>query len=357
MKRIIYTALALAAVAVGCTKSNLVDVPEAQKTPITFDTYNGRVPVTKASELTSANIDGIHVTGFLAGEGALPTEYTKEYMDVDVTKADSKWTYSPLAYWPASGTIKFVAYGSNTKGTSGEGVLIPDESYPFTEFTYTVPALVENQKDLVVSGIGTETKDDNTVTFTMKHLLSRVGFQIKTIGTGATVTISSVKLCGTFKTTGTVDLTAQDTEGNTGNPKIVAGTTPTVSEYSLFKSGESFVTSNAATATRIYGNTSSAEDFTADPDNCYMMIMPGLVGKLGEINPYIEVKYQLTGQSSVQTAKIPLGETSEAGVFTPMTFEAGKAYEFIFTVSISSIEFTGEVMTWDVTHENYTNPL
>lgn len=355
MKRIIYTALALAAVAVGCTKSNLVDVPEAQKTPITFDTYNGRVPVTKASDLTSDNIAGIHVTGFLAGEGALPTEYTKEYMDVDVTKADGKWTYSPLAYWPASGTIKFVAYGSNAKNHMT--FTQKGDKTSFTEFTYVVPNEVANQQDLVVSGIGTETKEGNTVKFTMKHLLSRVGFQIKTIGTGATVTISSVKLCGTFKTTGTVDLTAQDTEGNTGNPKIVAGTTNTVSEYSLFKSGESFVTSNAATATRIYGNTSSAEDFTADSDNCYMMIMPGQVGLLtGDANPYIEVKYQLTGQTSVQTANIPLGET-EGTVFTPMTFEAGKAYEFIFTVSISSIEFTGEVMTWDVTHENYTNPL
>ena len=44
MKKLIYSVIALAAVAVGCTKSEMIETPDFGGQAITFDTYIGKVP-------------------------------------------------------------------------------------------------------------------------------------------------------------------------------------------------------------------------------------------------------------------------------------------------------------------------
>ena len=141
--------MALVAVAVGCTKSGLVAVPQAQKTPIAFETYNGRIPVTKAEEITRDNIDKIQVTGFhVSADGSV--SYTSTYMNPEVSRtyaegAWGNWGYSPLSYWPATGDLEFVAYGANTpRADSGAGNLIPVGG-SYAKFTYTVPETVADR--------------------------------------------------------------------------------------------------------------------------------------------------------------------------------------------------------------------
>lgn len=348
MKKFIYTAIALAAVAVGCTKSNIVDVPAEQKTPIAFDTYNGRVPVTRAVEITQDNIESIQVTGFhVPTDGS--ADYTKTYMNPIVTRKKSgenwgPWGYSPLSYWPASGTLVFVAYGSNTPRVvvEEEGKLVAvDGSY--ANFTYTVPATVAAQQDLIAAGTDSY-QGTTTVTFTMKHLLSRVGFKLQTVGSGTSVTISEVSLHGKFVNNGTVNLA----EGTAITPK--SGTLDAedyTTSYSLLAEGETFtIASNesATDGTPIFASGKSEADR-------YMMIMPGTVadndpaaavdGEIGT-TPYIQVTYQL-GNGTPDTKKLPLVDKDGKN----WNFAAGTAYEFIFKVSISAIEFTGEVVKWD----------
>lgn len=357
MKKFIYTAIALAAVAVGCTKSNIVDVPAEQKTPIAFDTYNGRVPVTRAVEITQDNIESIQVTGFHVPTGG-SADYTKTYMNPTVTREKSgetwgPWGYSPLSYWPASGTLEFVAYGSNTPRAeaAAEGKLVAvDGSY--ANFTYTVPATVAAQQDLIAAGKDSY-QGTTTVTFKMKHLLSRVGFKLQTVGSGTSVTISEVSLHGKFVNNGTVNLATETAI----TPKAGAGLTSAdyTTSYSLFAAGESFgITKeeSAADGTPIFARyTSDGEGgSTTNTDNSdrYMMIMPGTVADNDQAvdeeigtTPYIQVTYKL-GDGTPQTKKLPLVDGD-----VNWNFAAGTAYEFIFKVSISAIEFTGEVVDWD----------
>ena len=358
MKKFIYTAIALAAVAVGCTKSNIVDVPEEQKTPIAFDTYNGRIPVTRAEEITQDIISSIQVTGFHVPTGG-SADYTKTYMNPTVTREKSgetwgSWKYSPLSYWPASGTLEFVAYGSNTPRVeaAAEGKLVAvDGSY--ANFTYTVPTTVAAQEDLIAAGNGSY-QGTTTVTFAMKHLLSRVGFQLQTVGSGTSVTISEVSLNGKFVNNGTVNLAT----GTAITPKAGADLTAAdyTTSYSLFAAGESFgITKDesAANGTPIFARyTSDGEGgSTTNTDNSdrYMMIMPGAVVDNDQpvdneirTKPYIQVKYSLGGGNE-QTQKLPLVDKDGKN----WNFAAGTAYEFIFKVSVSAIEFTGEVVDWD----------
>lgn len=358
MKKFIYTAIALAAVAVGCTKSNIVDVPEEQKTPIAFDTYNGRIPVTRAEEITQDIISSIQVTGFHVPTSG-SADYTKTYMNPTVTRKKSgdtwgSWGYSPLSYWPASGTLEFVAYGSNTPRVeaASEGKLVAvDGSY--ANFTYTVPTTVAAQEDLIAAGNGSY-QGTTTVTFAMKHLLSRVGFKLQTVGSGTSVTISEVSLNGKFVNNGTVNLAT----GTAITPKAGADLTAAdyTTSYSLFAAGEYFgITKqeSAADGTPIFARyTSDGEGgSTTNTDNSdrYMMIMPGTVadndqavdGEIGK-TPYIQVTYKL-GDGTPQTKKLPLVDESGEN----WDFAAGTAYEFIFKVSISAIEFEGEVVKWD----------
>ena len=358
MKKFIYTAIALAAVAVGCTKSNIVDVPAEQKTPIAFDTYNGRVPVTRAEEITKDNIESIQVTGFHVPTGG-SADYTKTYMNPPaVTREKSgeawgSWGYSPLSYWPASGTLEFVAYGSNTPRVeaAAAGKLVAVNG-SYANFTYTVPTTVAAQEDLIAAGKDSY-QGTTTVTFKMKHLLSRVGFKLQTVGSGTSVTISEVSLNGKFVNNGTVNLAT----GTAITPKAGADLTAAdyTTSYSLFAAGESFgITKeeSAANGTPIFARyTSDGEGgSTTNTDNSdrYMMIMPGTVADndqaVDEIGttPYIQVTYKL-GDGTPQTKKLPLVDESGEN----WEFAAGTAYEFIFKVSISAIEFTGEVVDWD----------
>ena len=118
MKKIINIALALATLTIACTKSDVVDIPVSQKTPIIFDTYNGRVPVTKAIEITKDNISSIQVTGFQVAEGATAAaSYAAYYMNPVVTRTKTNnswgnWGYESLMYWPATGSLEFVAYAT-----------------------------------------------------------------------------------------------------------------------------------------------------------------------------------------------------------------------------------------------------
>lgn len=366
MKKLTYILIALSTLAFSCTKSNIVDVPEAQKTPIAFDTYNGRIPVTKASEITKDNISEIQVYGFHAPANGTASYTTTPYMYPVVYRTKTgdawgDWGYSPLSYWPASGTLEFVAHGTNTpRAESGAGNLVPvDGSY--ANFTYTVPTAVADQEDLIAGHVAATSATSDKVTFSMNHLLSRIGFTLKTLGTGADVTIKTIELHGNFINIGEVNLAATtpaiDTDEYDEDSKYITNS------YSLFASGEYFMTKAEDTATEgveIYarytsdGNGGSTE--STDNSNRYLMVIPGTIDEAidaddtdkdedttDKVAPYIKVVYQLSGASE-QTAIIPF-KNGDAY----WTLVAGNAYEFVLTVSVAQIDFTGSVEPWDET--------
>ena len=363
MKRFIYTTIALAAVAVGCTKSNIVDVPEVQKTPITFETYNGKTPVTKATDVTQATFEAstqeapaFNVKAFKPnGEGYMdePVWYVPAVEDNPDTEGTDEtmaayWDYDGLTYWPSDGSsLTFAAYGLNAASNvslSSDGKTL----------TYTVPANASSHADLVVATPVTQAATEGgTVRLEFKHVLSRVGFRLTTIGSGTSVKINNVILNGLFKNKGTVALNA----GTTITP-----TDETTLSYSLFAEGEGPFETDGTTA------LTEAPIYSGTEDNRYMMIIPGevqdnawddtITSKVGN-DPYIYVDYELGGEK--RQAYIPLLDTviaddnSESKV--NWNFVAGKAYEFIFEVSISQIKFTGVVEDWDEDHTDNTTDM
>lgn len=388
MKRLIFLAITVVAATVSCTKSGLLESPQTYEDPISFEPYSGKIPVTKATEATLQTMKdtlGFHVTGFLHSDD---TDFTSDYLDVDVTFKNG-WGYDGVAYWPEGASLDFVAYGRLPEG------LIDFDTDSFTAFTYEVPEDVAEQQDLVVSALkegqsASTSESGNVVKFQFEHILSRVGFSVKTNNDynplqPVKVTIKQVTLNGTFVNTGKVDLTSS-------TPKIVSEaptTDNTTTRYSLFDTDyafgtatgsnlSGFVTPDTKTAVHIFGNTKfnagagyaePTETNAADSLDRFMMIMPGQVGDLivedQSVDPYIEVVYQLTGAGE-QVARVPLTQIVTTGIEDEpittevnWTFVAGRAYEFIFTVSTTAIAFDVEMKTWSnpaETHEATLTP-
>lgn len=362
MKKNIYIAIAVAAVTVGCTKSNLVDAPEAQQTPISFETYTGKTPTTKAvSETTETlaatynneNKTAIHVNAFVPGTytGAYTSmdvwceSYTPDNVQTDETNEFSaRWTYSNRAYWPSNGKLDFIAYGNNA-----EDHLAAATSGSLTSFNYTVSPKVSEQEDLIVAVTPTTgtMPTDGTVSLNFKHLLSRVGFTLKTTQAheGVSVTINSIVLKGSdFASIGTINFL--DAEGAlVAEPSITATADPTVTSYSLFDTtypGDTydyFFTADSPgpdNGIGIYANKRYAEgssvDTSVSANDRYMMLIPGasITGA--------EVYYKLPGAEE---------QHAIATLTSPIELEKGKAYEFIIKISTDAIEFSGEVTDWD----------
>lgn len=396
MKRYIISLIALSAAVIGCTKSGLVESPQKYQEPITFETYTGKTPTTKATEVTTATLathtskdnPAFHVNAFLVSD---PQTYTNAYMNKDVYSTSetptadatnqgfyNSWTYEGATYWPDNGSLLFVAYGLNADKMFGAEEAVKDESgneitpavpgtptmtfSNYANMTYTVPAKTSEQEDLIVAVPTTQGISNNVasnVLLNFKHMLSKVGFSLKTDATNnVIITIKSIKLKGAFNSTGDVNLAVVD--ATTQVPFITTGTrTSDVSSYSLFDTnyGETGATgpfdcfqitkSPGATPTPIYPNTtytpSTGEDVSnayagktgASENNRYMMLIPGT-----QANATIEVVYELEGAKE-QKATASLG--------SEFKFEAGKAYEFVIKMNTSSIEFEAGITDWNDT--------
>lgn len=379
MKRFIFSAIAIAAVATACTESGLIDTPDFYANEITFDPYIGKAPVTKAEDIdadylkvSSKEEPAFHVYAFLhkgEDENKNPIiDIRNPFMDKDVWFVPNAgeehagvWRYDGLEYWPNT-PLAFVAYNSKAEKSI--------TSHPsHTEFEFTVNDVVEEQVDLLTTTFMKGHVDSDTgnknVNLVFKHLLSRVGFSVipTTISSNVDIAIRSIKIFGTFPSVGTVDLTLNReeviSEGETDDqdvkelrPYITPKTGTTVDQYSLFDGNDCFVinsadckneTTNAIVAKPIYSNSvlhldkdKWEERYTsldnADADNRYMMLIPCNPGA----DTYIEVEYQLTSDIK-RTAKVRLDN---------WVFKPGFAYEFILKVSTDSIDFDAQMGGW-----------
>lgn len=125
-------------------------------------------PVDKNTFYTSFGISA----GVYVGTWDEKTSLTNYMFNVEVTKA-SNWATSYL--WPAAGHhIRFFAYAPY----NGTGIVLSDKTTPGTpSITYTVPASVGSQKDLLVAASG-EISGNTTraVPLKFKHVLTAVRF-------------------------------------------------------------------------------------------------------------------------------------------------------------------------------------
>ena len=241
-KKIFMGIAAMAALTlVSCSSDDLDSFSDnsSKNEAISFDGYLGRSAVavngTRGSEETVSTLktNGFGVFGkYTPTEGQASNLFDNQivtYSTSSTTPTESKWTYSPLKFWPANGKIDFLAYAPYDKNTTlTEGSKIKD---------FTVDEDIAKQKDLLwTNDMNHQTPANITsakekVKFQFHHALSRLGYNVTLSGdyfsSGATFTVNKITLAGSsdgtskkaFYKTGTIDLSKIVTNDNTKNNK------------------------------------------------------------------------------------------------------------------------------------------
>lgn len=158
---------------------------------------------------------------------------------VSVTYADSKWGYSPLAYWPGD-FLNFVACGPiNATEITGYAASSAEGVASLTA-TVAIPTDVNDQKDIMM---GAATAKEGTAGLAFKHALSLIQFKAKLASADITsavinsIQVVNVKGAGTVSYTSagtpsaaaTGDATASYTLAtNVNNDELVDQSTPVV---------------------------------------------------------------------------------------------------------------------------------
>ena len=377
MKRFFFTVIAIAVATISCTKSGLLESPQTYQDQITFEPYTGKAPVTKATIANDETLrGGFRVIGFNAdaSSGAIVDPSQKPYlskmvtgtpktvevkdekgetvMDPDTgqpkTEVVTEWSYLGAMFWPDKTTDKlsFVSYGLNVNGTPAVVSSTSSENYgdvtintntdifkqgdDYATFIYEVPDARTAQKDLLISPLNTG-NNGRTVAMRLYHVLSRIGFSVKVENTTAIkpeVEITSIELTGDFIEKAEFDLeeaVTVDANGVSYEREVVTKTTDKT--YSFYGTGEETFKISEPGLYKIYTGTTDADRF--------MMLIPD------NENTTITVKYKIGGV-----------EQEDAVLELTTPFAAGKAYEFVFTLSTVEVGFDVTVTDWDTKHDD-----
>lgn len=268
MKTNLFIAALSLVVLAGCSGEDEISTLVAKSdNAINFGTYVGKQTKASIMDDTQLQSTGFNVIATYTSDKnwatAGATTAPNFMYDQAVTYADSKWSYTPIQYWPNEqnetgdlGKVTFFAYSPQTTNITTISAKA-DVGAPTIKLT--VPDDIDKQIDLVADMVTDLTKtstsidgvtvDAGTVKFKMDHLLSQIKFQakLKAQYTGATtITVTGFKLSfatGKIKNEGTYTFSTDNTISNIWS----LGTT--THETAINKTGLTVVLDNTATPT------------------------------------------------------------------------------------------------------------
>lgn len=345
-KKFVMSIAAMAALTlVSCSSDDLDSFSDnsSKNEAISFDGYLGRSAVavngTRGSEVKIGKLqtDGFGVFGYHN-----TTEHNSETeqsfnanlfnnQKVTYDNTNSKWTYSPLKFWPSEGHIDFLAYAPyDVKNTTlTDGSKIND---------FTVSETIADQTDLLWTNATSQITADITkkkVNFRFHHALSRLGYTVKLTGnysSNATFTLKKITLAGSadetkkaFYKKGTIDLSkTPSSEGLWTNLSSDKQNFPWVSSDKPLSNAE-----------------------TKNPDNEYLFVIPQNFSKdktpggsdVDEL--YVIVQYTINYTDGTPSV------TNTVYKQIKKDFKQGKAYMLNLTLGLP-IEFDVDVTTGGV---------
>ena len=338
---------------VSCSSDDLDSFSDnsSKNEAISFDGYLGRSAVavngTRGSVETKETLKtkGFGVFGkYDAGEGQTSDFFVNQKVTYSTTA--SKWTYTPLKYWPTQGKIDFLAYAPHKEGQNLNANT--------TAFDFTVAKKAADQIDLLwanATGKITESFEGTTkekVKFLFKHALSRLGYTVKLSGnynsSDATFTLKKITLAGSpdettkaFYTKGTIDLSKTDTKEklsktNTETGLWTAATSADNKQNFTWFEGSYIVESSDPK----HPTTSQNKDYS---DKDYLFVIPQDFSLTTEDADklYVIVEYDVTYNSGTKTTI-----TNKVYKKLPINFLQGKAYKLNLTIGLP-IEFDVDV--------------
>lgn len=347
---------------VSCSSDDLDSLSDnsSKNEAISFDGYLGRSAVavngTRGSVETKETLKtkGFGVFGkYDAGEGQTSDFFVNQKVTYSTTA--SKWTYTPLKYWPTQGKIDFLAYAPHKEGQNLNANT--------TAFDFTVAKKAADQIDLLwanATGKITESFEGTTkekVKFLFKHALSRLGYTVKLSGNyssdNATFTLKKITLAGSpdettkaFYTKGTIDLSKTGTKENLSKTNTETGLWTAATSADNKQNFTWFEGSYIVESSDSKHPTNSANEDYSDKD--YLFVIPQDFSLTTENADklYVIVEYDVTYTSTHTTI------TNKVYKKLPIDLMQGKAYMLNLTIGLP-IEFDADVTDWTT---DGTNP-
>ena len=319
---------------VSCSSDDLNSLSDnsSKNEAISFDGYLGRSAVavngSRGSVETKDKLktDGFGVFSKYTGDQASFPDFDNQ----KVTCPGTKWTYSPLKFWPTQGQIDFLAYAPyNYDGTN--------TTLTGTSISFKVDNKVGNQKDLLWANAKGQTKENisttgNKVKFQFAHALSRLGYTVKLYEddpSNATFTLKKITLAGsadgntgTFYTGGTIDLSKTTSTGLWN----ASGTQKFDWDYSD-------------------SNKQLTKTGIKNGDSEYLFVIPQDFS-IAENTLYVIVEYDI----KYKNIEAPITNKVYKQL-TNIKFEQGKAYTINLTIGLP-IEFDADVTDWKTTTDD-----
>ncbi len=258
---------------------------------------------TKGSVTTIGQFNSFGVFSFYRAPGE--TTRVPSMNNQLVEKNGTNWTYSPIKYWPAGGTLAFYAYSPYSadvelNNTSGN-------TYP-PSIDYTVNSDVTLQEDLLVASL--DPMSGGEVKFDFKHALSKVSFSI--VGGGNSV-VQSITIKG-INSKGVYNLE----EESWSDQSVPIDFTAKLNED----------------LENVPVSGSSAHNITNSTG--YLFMIPQMI----PIGTEIVVKYKDSASNNQETT---------IRLDSPMLWLSGKSYDcqLSFDISDAKVEFVSEPVFYD----------
>lgn len=325
---------------VSCSSDDLDSFSDnsSKNEAISFDGYLGRSAVAvngsrgSVETVTTLENNGFGVFSKYTGTGSF-----SDFANQQVTYKYSKWTYTPIKYWPTTaGQIDFYAYAPYDKNTT-----LTEN----TKIDFTVEKNVANQKDLLWARTHAQintpiTNNNNKVSFKFAHALSRLGYTIKLHETNssATFTLNKITLAGSpdektnaFYKKGTIDLSKVK--------DVQTGDAPT-GLWNAATSDDNKQNLNWVSGGSIKVESTDPEHPQSNDPNNYLFVIPQNFSKKTTENPNVDELYIIVQY----TIKYNGGGEQTNTVYKQIIkdFKQGKAYMLNLTIGLP-IEFDVDV--------------
>lgn len=372
---------------VGCSQNEIMETNPDTRREIGFGVYTGtqtRGLVTDNSTTNGGTVNGLKVANKGFGIMAILTggDYTAAkkmpFMDnTHVTWQSTAWGYSPVKFWPNNATdkISFFAYAPYATADGDNGITdlsVTDASNSNPKLTFELQNNQKDMVDLVVSeaktgtdGTINQTSTTNTsaVGFNFKHMLSRVSMKAKT-----SVDIVSNPLIKVYVTAVSIEHNNKlfskatlDMYTHKWAATQTAAYLPT--SYTLNKAASNGILNLTSIS---FGNLSNSDaiDISTNstgvslfPDNQYLFFIPvnNGVGTAAEGDVSVKIKYDIVTKSSAAGNEVSLSTDTKTAKLPKGAFKLGKAYEYIFTVTLNEIKVDVTAVEGWTTES--TNPL
>lgn len=357
MKKSLFAILAVAACFASC--SEVIDSPVVDN-PITFDNYVGKDAQTRAAVIS--NVETVYVNAYLhKKETSGGTGFKANFMSQQpVTKTTSEgkvsWTYTPVKYWPASDqAVDFVAWIDDARDGVPSNITISQTettggAEQYTDMmTFVVNSDIQKQTDLLVADPVLDKNnagDNEAINLHFRHLLSRIGFEIVATGVpGVTdhttiVTLDNITLSGSFANSGTVKMTA--------SPVVITGEVDEEASYTL--NGKHFGWTDDATTADFNEEDIIRGGTTSNLADSYLMLIP-----TNAVPANINVTYTVTTMADGEESGDPIVNSADFSL-TGVQYQPGKAYKYIFYITMEGITFDVVVDDWDEQPSQGLNP-